>query len=101
MDRTTLDHLHADPAHWKLGVFYFCREDARLLVPKRIAGLGWTLNFARPLAIPLLVLVLAIAFTPVSAFLGPQPPVLIIMGKLTLIALLVAVASRRPSSSAP
>jgi uncharacterized membrane protein len=31
--------------HWRLVIFYFNRQDRRLLVPKR-HGLGWTLNFA-------------------------------------------------------
>jgi uncharacterized membrane protein len=31
--------------HWRLGIFYFNRDDRRLLVPKR-RGFGWTLNFA-------------------------------------------------------
>jgi len=30
--------------HWRLGVFYFNRQDRRLLVPKR-HGIGMTLNF--------------------------------------------------------
>ena len=36
--------FHSDPANWKLGIFYFCRSDSRIFVPKRIQGLGWTLN---------------------------------------------------------
>jgi hypothetical protein len=43
-----LEELHADPRHWKLAIFYVCREDPRVLVPKRIRGLGWTVNLARP-----------------------------------------------------
>ncbi len=51
MSEPTLEELHADPQHWKWGIFYFCREDRRVLVPKRIRGLGWTINFARPSAL--------------------------------------------------
>jgi hypothetical protein len=43
-----MEELHADPRHWRLGIFYVCRDDPRVIVPKRIRGLGWTLNFARP-----------------------------------------------------
>ena len=32
---------------WKLGVFYFNRNDSALFVEKRF-GIGWTLNFANP-----------------------------------------------------
>jgi uncharacterized membrane protein len=36
-----------DPKNWKLGMFYFCNEDPRIMLPKRIPMLGWTVNFAR------------------------------------------------------
>jgi len=51
MDTLTHAQLHADPANWKWGIFYFCRQDPRIIVPKRIRGLGWTINFARPSAL--------------------------------------------------
>jgi len=51
MTKLSYDQLHADPANWKWGIFYFCREDPRVIVPKRIRGLGWTINFARPSAL--------------------------------------------------
>nr|WP_122012302.1 DUF5808 domain-containing protein [Maliibacterium massiliense] len=38
-----------DDTHWKLGIFYFNREDSALFVEKRF-GVGWTCNFARPAA---------------------------------------------------
>ncbi|HEY3901886.1 MAG TPA: DUF5808 domain-containing protein [Chthoniobacter sp.] len=53
-----LDQFHSDPANWKLGFIYFCRADPRILVPKRIRGLGWTINLARPMAIPCVILVI-------------------------------------------
>jgi len=34
---------------WRGGLFYVNSADPRLLVPKR-SGLGWTFNFARPIA---------------------------------------------------
>ena len=40
-----------DDNHWIAGLFYFNREDRRILVPKRSGlGLGRTLNFAQPVA---------------------------------------------------
>ncbi|HVN47565.1 MAG TPA: DUF5808 domain-containing protein [Bacteroidota bacterium] len=50
--------------NWKWGVFYFNREDKRLLVPKQITGTGWTLNFAKPVSfviilVPLLLFIAA------------------------------------------
>lgn len=59
MSRNLRDLSHCNPGNWKLGVFYFCREDSRILVPKRIRGLGWTVNLARPLAIPFFLFGLA------------------------------------------
>jgi len=35
--------------HWKLGIFYFNKDDSALLVEKRF-GVGYTLNFAHPSA---------------------------------------------------
>jgi uncharacterized membrane protein len=35
-----------NPLNWKWGIFYFNRKDSRVIVPKRINSLGWTLNFA-------------------------------------------------------
>ena len=62
MSNHTPDHFQCDPANWKLGIFYFCRADLRMIVPKRIRGLGWTLNFARPLAVPFLGFILAVVY---------------------------------------
>ena len=39
----------APDRHWKAGLFYVNREDPALLVPKRF-GIGYTLNYGRPLA---------------------------------------------------
>ncbi len=55
---TNLSRFSNDPRNWHLYFIYFCREDPRILVPKRISGLGWTLNFARPLALPFLAALL-------------------------------------------
>ena len=52
-----LDQIHASPENWYLYVFYFAPKDPRIIVKKRIGTLGWTLNLARPLAIPTLIAV--------------------------------------------
>lgn len=38
-----------DDEHWKLGVFYFNKDDASLWLPERF-GIGWTINLAKPAA---------------------------------------------------
>ncbi|WP_374460460.1 DUF5808 domain-containing protein [Chryseobacterium taeanense] len=42
---------------WKLGIFYYNKQDKRLLPPKR-TGLGWTVNFANPFSVALFILIL-------------------------------------------
>lgn len=37
-----------DSTHYIWNIFYFNKEDDRVIVPKRVRGLGFTLNFARP-----------------------------------------------------
>lgn len=46
--RETLEQWHRDPQNWKWGIFYYNKEDKRLFPPKRLKGLGWTINFANP-----------------------------------------------------
>ena len=55
MKLSELNEIHASPSSWKVGFIYFAPRDPRLLVRKRIGTLGWTLNFARPLALPFLI----------------------------------------------
>lgn len=45
--------------HWKWGMIYVNPEDPRIWLPKRI-GLGWTLNFGRPMGWLMLLLMLAL-----------------------------------------
>ena len=68
--RFHLDRFRADPGNWVFGLFYFCPADARVVVPKRIRGFGLTLNFARFLALPVLVLLLVICWMPLEPWLG-------------------------------
>jgi len=44
-----------DSRFWVLGIFYYNAADKRLLPPKR-SGLGWTINFANPYSIGLMLL---------------------------------------------
>ncbi|WP_442602984.1 DUF1648 domain-containing protein [Paenibacillus sp. KN14-4R] len=53
-------HFRNDDAFWKLGAIYFNPNDPSIFVEKRM-GVGWTLNFARPVSwISLLVLIVVI-----------------------------------------
>jgi len=61
-----LKQWHDDPKNWKLGIFYFNRMDSRLFPPKRFYG-GWTVNFANPISmialLVLLILIVAIKYS--------------------------------------
>ena len=59
----------ADPEHYRWGVFYVNPEDPRLWVEKRI-GLGWTLNYARPAALWITLLLILPALVGLAAALG-------------------------------
>jgi len=36
-----------NPNNWR-GIFYFNKDDYRIIVPKKQKVLGWTLNWAQP-----------------------------------------------------
>ncbi|WP_339285969.1 DUF5808 domain-containing protein [Paenibacillus sp. FSL R5-0486] len=48
-----------DDDYWKLGFIYFNANDPSLTIEKRY-GIGWTINFARPLSWVLLLFIIAI-----------------------------------------
>ncbi len=48
--------------NWKYGVFYFNRNDHRLIVPKKIESLGRTLNFANPICWVAILIFTALLF---------------------------------------
>jgi len=50
-----LDALSGDSANWRFAIFYFCRQDPRIVAPKRTPGFGWTVNLANPWAVPFMV----------------------------------------------
>ena len=43
------DMVADNDEHWKAGIFYWNKDDASLILPKRF-GVGWTMNWARPAA---------------------------------------------------
>jgi uncharacterized membrane protein len=44
--KETLEKWHKDPDNWRCGIFYYNKQDKRLLPPKRQEWMGWTVNFA-------------------------------------------------------
>lgn len=68
MTRKELDELWASPNNWSL--VYRCDKDPRVIVPRRRPWMGWTINFAHPLAWPVLIVMVAIAVGPGFLVLG-------------------------------
>lgn len=64
MTQEELNKLWLDPGNWRGGGIYHCPDDPRIIVPKRIRWTGYTMNFARRAAIPVLLAVLVILLAP-------------------------------------
>lgn len=56
-DQFENDRMRNDPTNYKWGIFYFNPKDKRIIVPKRLKGMGWTLNFANFRSYVILVLI--------------------------------------------
>ena len=54
-----------DPHSYKSGVYY-CKTDPRVIVPRRFKWMGWTINFARPSAMPVLLGMIALVGIPLA-----------------------------------
>lgn len=54
------DFQHDNPENWKWGMFYFNKNDSRLVVRKLHQTLGWTFNFAHPISYVVLILIILI-----------------------------------------
>lgn len=61
-DETFIDK--DDDEHWKLGQFYFNKEDPTIFIEKRF-GIGWTNNWAHPLSWILLIGVIVLSVAPI------------------------------------
>ena len=100
LPRGTLDRLWADSKNWNGGL-YSCKEDPRVVVPKRIRWAGTTVNFSHPYAWRVLggfVLVVFVSvMTLVFAGIDPSIPfdgVAIGLGVLTAFIAAVVGVSR-------
>jgi uncharacterized membrane protein len=61
--------FHRDPANWRWGIFYYNKNDKRLFLPKRLSYTGWTINFAHPTAV-IVIIVLVCAAIGIGIYLG-------------------------------
>jgi uncharacterized membrane protein len=67
-EQQELDRMRNDPGNYKWGIFYFNPQDSRILVPRRIHWMGWTLNFASPYSY--LIILGIIVFAVITGNLG-------------------------------
>ena len=55
------DNWHKDPNNWYFfNSIYYNPKDDRLLPPKKIKWMGWTVNFANPYSVLILIAILAL-----------------------------------------
>lgn len=59
LEKEILETARKNPGNWK-GLFYFNRNDSRVIVPKKNPSMGWTLNFASPSTYIALILIILI-----------------------------------------
>ena len=98
MTREEIETCWKDPHNWKWRVYY-CKADPRAIVPRRFKWMGWTVNAARPSAIPVLLLLIAVLVVPVFivSAKGAGNGIVLITGvaAITLVCLLCAYLSSR------
>ena len=63
MTASQIQLLWFNSENWKWNIFYYCKADPRVIVP-RLTKLGWTINFASPLAFPALAAIPLFLFAP-------------------------------------
>ena len=68
LPRGTLDRLWVDPANWLPVGVYYCKDDPRLIVPKKVRSMGWTMNFAHASVWIALVILFVSATVPTLFF---------------------------------
>jgi hypothetical protein len=68
LPKGTLNRLWSDPGNWPGYGLYYCKDDPRLIVPKRIKGFGWTMNFANSWAWPAICIMVASVSLPAIYF---------------------------------
>lgn len=61
------------PSSWKFRIIYFSKEDPRIIVPKR-TGFGYTVNFAKPLAVPAMLAMILPVFAAKALFAKTLSP---------------------------
>ena|SRR5208283_1354032 len=99
MTREEIEACRNDPRNQKWGLICYCKADPRAIVPRRHKWMGWTVNFARPSAIPWVGLLLAVLLLPIwiAAAKGAATSIVLVTqgAALAVICLLCAYLSSR------
>lgn len=87
MKQSPYDIYWADSKNWKCHAFYVCRNDPRVIVPKRPKWMGRTLNFAHPKAFIVLLLTFFAIAIPifVRPYIDPKIWTLFFVGTIATI----------------
>jgi uncharacterized membrane protein len=65
MTREEIEACWRDRGNYNWFGMYYCKADPRAIVSRRFKWMGWTVNFARPSAIPITLRLVAILGVPV------------------------------------
>jgi len=99
MTREEIEACWRAPSNYKWGLIYYCKADPRAIVPKRLKWMGWTVNFARPSAIPLVGLLFVVLAVPVWIVTakGAETGIVLVIGgaAIAVVCLLCAYLSSR------
>lgn len=68
MKPTPWDNHWKDIKNWKLGCIYSCKDDPRIIVPKKPTWMGRTLNFAHSGSYVVLAITLGLALSPLLVY---------------------------------
>jgi len=99
MTRHEIEACWRDPRNRKWGIFYCCKADPRVIVPKRIKWMGWTVNVAHARALPVTLFLIVLLAAPVwfvtSKGAGTGAVVATVMIATAVVCLLCAYLSSR------
>ena len=94
MTREEIEVCWRDRSNYKWGLIYYCKADPRAIVPRRLKWMGWTVNFARPGAIPITLFLVAMVAIPlfIVRALGGGSGIELITGAGSILALCLVCA---------
>ena len=92
---TKFESLRRDPANWKLGIVYVCKDDPRIIV-RTLLPFGWTWNFGhRKTYIAILIAIVAFLAPPYLAWrMGVRSTLIIGIVVVVCLIAIVSLASR-------